>query len=188
MRDDRAMSKALLLIDVQNDYFPGGAHPLVEPEAAAAAAQRLLEDFRDRGAPVVHVQHVAEGPDATFMRPGTDGVEIHPLVAPEAGEPVIQKAAPNSFLGTSLERELRGHGIEELVVAGMMSSMCVDATVRAASDLGFTATVVHDACAATDLQFGGATIPGATVHAAFMAALDGNYAEVLSADEALRSS
>jgi nicotinamidase-related amidase len=188
MRDDRAMSKALLLIDLQNDYFPGGAHPLVEPEAAAAAAQRLLEDFRDRGAPVVHVQHVSEGPDATFMRPGSDGVEIHPLVAPEAGEPVIRKAAPNSFLGTSLERELRGHGIEELVVAGMMSSMCVDATVRAASDLGFTATVVHDACAAPDLQFGGATIPGATVHAAFMAALDGNYAEVVSADEALRSS
>ena len=179
------MSKALLLIDLQRDYFPGGAHPLVEPEAAVAAAQRLLEDFRDRGLPVIHVQHVSEEPDATFLRAGTDGVEFHPLVAPEAGESVIRKASPNGFAGTGLERELRGHGIEELVVAGMMSSMCVDATVRAAVDLGFAPTVVHDACAAPDLTFGGQTIPGATVHATFMAALAGGYGPVLSADEVL---
>jgi nicotinamidase-related amidase len=180
------MSKALLLIDIQRDYFPGGAHPLVAPEPAAEAAQRLLSDYRDRGAPVIHLQHVAGAPDATFMRPGTDGVEIHPLVAPAADEPVIQKAEPNGFVGTSLERELRGHGIEEIVVAGMMSSMCVDATVRAAVDLGFTATVVHDGCAAPDLEFNGERIPGATVHASFMAALNGSYAAVVSADQALK--
>ncbi|HMJ37577.1 MAG TPA: cysteine hydrolase family protein [Baekduia sp.] len=179
------MSKALLLIDIQRDYFPGGAHPLVGPEPAAEAARRLLADYRDRGEPVIHLQHISEGPDATFMRPGTDGVEIHPLVAPAGDEPVIQKQAPNGFVGTSLERELRGHGIDEIVVAGMMSSMCVDATVRAAVDLGFTATVVHDGCAAPDLRFGDETIPGATVHASFMAALDGMYADVVSADEAL---
>jgi nicotinamidase-related amidase len=182
------MSQALLLVDLQRDYFPGGAHPLVEPDAAVAAAARLLEDFRDRGAPVIHLQHVWDAPEATFMRPGTEGVEIHPLVAPESGEPVIQKAQPNGFSGTSLERELRGHGIEEILVAGMMSSMCVDSTVRAAVDHGFTVTVVHDACAAPDLEFVGETIPGAMVHAAFMAALAGSFATVVSADEALRSS
>jgi nicotinamidase-related amidase len=186
MRDDRPMPKALLLIDIQRDYFPGGAHPLVGPEPAAAAAARLLEHYRDRGEPVIHLQHVSDTPEATFMRPGTDGVEIHPLVAPSVDEPVIQKASPNGFRGTSLERELRGHGIEEIVVVGMMSSMCVDATVRAAVDLGFTATVVHDGCAAPDLEFGGQIIPGATVHASFMAALSGGYAEVVSAEEALK--
>jgi nicotinamidase-related amidase len=177
------MSRALLIIDIQNDYFPGGARPLVAPEAAAANAASVLAAFRDRGEPVVHLQHVWDAPDATFMRPGTEGVEIHPAVAPEAGETVITKAAPNGFAATALERELRGHGVEELVVTGMMSSMCVDATVRAAVDLGFTATVVHDACAAPDLEFGGQAIPGATVHGAFMAALGDGYATLVAAGE-----
>ncbi len=179
------MARGLLIVDIQRDYFPGGAHPLVEPEAAAEAAQRVLEAFRSGGEPVVHVQHVWDSPDATFMRPGTDGVEIHPAVAPADGEPVIEKAAPNSFVGTGLEDELRSRGIEELVVAGMMSSMCVDATVRAAVDLGFGATVVHDGCAAPDLAFGEIKVPGAAVHAAFMAALSDGYATVVSAKELL---
>ena len=85
------------------------------------------------------MQHVSGEPDATFMRPGTAGVEIHPLVAPQADEPVVQKANPNSFLDTELESMLRGLGVDSVVVCGMMTSMCVDATVRAAVDLGFEA-------------------------------------------------
>jgi nicotinamidase-related amidase len=177
------MSRALVIIDIQRDYFPGGAYPLVGPEVAAANAKRVLEAFRDNGEPIVHLQHVWDAPDATFMRPGTDGIEIHADVAPEDDETVLRKTEPNGFVGTALERELRGHGVEEVVVAGMMSSMCVDATVRAAVDLGFTATVVHDACAAPDLEFAGEAIPGATVHGAFMAALGDGYARLVRADE-----
>jgi nicotinamidase-related amidase len=172
--------RGLLVIDIQNDYFPGGALPLVGPEAAAAAARRALDGFRSRGEPIVHLQHVWDAPDATFMRPGTDGVEIHPLVAQREGEPVIRKAEPNGFLGTDLEARLRGEGIDELVVAGMMSSMCVDATVRAGADLGFGMTVIHDGCAAPDLEFGGTQVPGGAVHAAFMAALGSGYATLTS--------
>ncbi|HEX7299861.1 MAG TPA: cysteine hydrolase family protein [Solirubrobacteraceae bacterium] len=179
------MARGLVIIDIQRDYFPGGAHPLVQPEAAAAAAGRVLAAFRTAGEPVVHVQHISQAPDADFMRPGTDGVEIHPLVAPMGGEPVIEKGSPNGFVETGLEDELRSRGIDELVVAGMMSSMCVDATVRAAVDLGFTATVVHDGCAAPNLQFHGDEVPAASVHAAFMAALADGYATVVSADELL---
>jgi nicotinamidase-related amidase len=178
-----AMPRALLLIDIQRDYFPGGAYPLVGPEAAAAAAAHLLHRFREAGEPVVHLQHVWDAPEATFMRPGTEGVEIHPTVVPEEDETVLRKEQPNGFVGTALERELRGHGVEELVVAGMMSSMCVDATVRAAVDLGFTVTVVHDACAAPDLDFDGQAIPGGMVHGAFMAALGDGYATLTTADE-----
>jgi nicotinamidase-related amidase len=176
------MSRGLLIIDIQRDYFPGGAYPLVGPEAAAASARRVLDAFRSGGEPVLHLQHVWDAEDAAFMKPGTEGVEIHPDVAPTDGEPVIEKAEPNGFLGTGLEDELRGRGIDELVVAGMMSSMCVDATVRAAADLGFSVTVVHDACAAPDLEFAGTPIGGATVHAAFMAALADGYATVVDAD------
>jgi nicotinamidase-related amidase len=120
------------------------------------------------------------------MRPDTEGVEIHPLVAPVPGEPVIQKAHPNGFLDTDLDERIGALGIGELVVVGMMSSMCVDATVRAAVDKGVGTTVVHDGCAAPDLQFGGRTVPGDAVHAAFMAALSDGYAEVVGAAELLR--
>jgi nicotinamidase-related amidase len=180
-----AGSRALLIIDIQRDYFPGGAYPLVEPEAAAESARRVLEGFRESGDPVIHMKHVWDAPDAEFMRPGTEGVEIHPAVAPAEGELVLEKENPNSFRDTPLEDELRKLEPDDLVVAGMMSSMCVDATVRAAADLGFSPTVVHDACAAPDLDFNGVEVPGAAVHAAFMAALADGYAELTSAAELL---
>jgi nicotinamidase-related amidase len=177
--------RTLLIVDIQNDYFPGGAYPLVEPERAAAAARRALEAFRAAGDPVVHVQHVWDEPDAEFMRPGTTGVEIHPDVTPAAGETVITKESPNAFLGTALEEHLRSIGAEQLVVCGMMTSMCVDATARAASDLSFAVTVLEDACAAPDLEFGGVSVPAAQVGAAFLAALADSYGEVVSVEQLL---
>jgi nicotinamidase-related amidase len=177
------MPRGLLIIDIQRDYFPGGAYPLAGPEAAAASAARLLAAFRTAGEPVVHLQHVWDAPDAAFLRPGTDGVLPHPLVEPAAGELVLTKASPNGFIGTELAAELDARGIDALVVAGMMSSMCVDATTRAALDLDLDVTLVHDACAAPDLEFGGQTLPGGTVHAAFMAALGDAGATVVAAED-----
>lgn len=184
------MTRALIIIDIQQDYFAGGRHPLVGPDAAAAAAARLLAAWRERGLPVVHVQHVWDAPDAAFFQPGTPGVEIHPLVAPQGDEALVTKAFPNSFLETDLAERLDaiaratgGDGPVDLVVAGMMSSMCVDATVRAAADRGHAVTVAHDACAAPDLEFGGVAVPAAQVHAAFMAALGDSYAAVERTDE-----
>ena len=176
------MSRALLIVDIQNDYFPGGAYPLVDPEQAAAAAAHVLAAFRASGEPVLHMQHVWDAPDAAFMRPGTPGIEIHESVAPAAGEPVLQKTEPNSFLGTDLAERLEALGVEQLVVAGMMTSMCVDSTVRAAAERGLAVQLVHDACAAPDLEFGGAAIPGAQVHAAFVAALADGFAEPVASD------
>src|SRR5262249_45878321 len=178
-----ASPRTLLIIDIQRDYFPGGAYPLVAPEAAAAAARRVLDSFREAGDPVIHMKHVWDAPDAEFMRPGTEGIEIRPEVEPADGELVLEKTSPNSFVETPLEEELRRRDSDQLVVAGRMSSRCVDATVRAAADLGFSPTVVHDACAAPDLEFNGIDVPGAAVHAAFMAALADGYAEVTSAAE-----
>jgi nicotinamidase-related amidase len=180
-----ASSRTLLIIDIQRDYFPGGAYPLVEPEAAAASARKVLDAFRAAGDPVIHMKHVWDAPDAEFMRPGTEGIEIHTEVEPADGELVLEKTSPNAFVATQLEDELRKRSGDDLVVAGMMSSMCVDATVRAAADLGFSPTVVHDACAAPDLEFNGVKVPGTAVHAAFMAALADGYAEVTSAADLL---
>ncbi len=178
------MTRLLLLIDIQRDYFPGGRHPLVEPDAAADAARRLLVGLRTRGVPVIHLQHDA-GPGADFFDPATPGFAIDLRVEPGEGEPVLRKTKPNAFLGTGLEQRLRELDVDELVVAGMMTSMCVDATVRAASDLGFAVTVAHDACAAPDLAFGDAVVAGDVVHAAFLAALADGYAEVVAVDDLL---
>jgi nicotinamidase-related amidase len=174
------MTNGVLVIDIQQDYFPGGAHPLVEPEAAAEVARSVVDEARARGGRVLHMQHVSTGADATFVVPGTPGVEIHPLLAPADGEEVIVKHAPNSFVGTGLADTLAGHGIDDLTIVGMMSSMCVDATTRAALDLGLSVTVVENGCAAPDLTFQQTTVPGRTVHAAFMAALGGAGASVVS--------
>ncbi|MCY7289981.1 MAG: cysteine hydrolase [Cryobacterium sp.] len=180
------MTRALLVIDIQRDYFPGGSFPLADPEAAAASARLVLDAFRASGESIVHIFHVDTDPAATFFRPGTSGSDFHPLVAPLSGEIVLEKHEPNSFIGTGLADVVADAGVDELVIVGMMSSMCVDSTTRAACERGFTVTVVHDACAAPDLTFGGTTIPGATVHAAFMAALHGSFATVISSDELLR--
>jgi nicotinamidase-related amidase len=175
------MPRALVIIDIQQDYFEGGAYPLVGSEAAAEVASSVLASARGAGERVIHVQHVAGDPDATFFRPGTPGVDIHPLVAPEGDEPVVVKGEPNAFIGTTLAQQLEG--IDQITIVGMMSSMCVDATTRQAVDLGLDVTVIHDACAAPDLEFDGVLVPGAAVHTAFMAALRDAGARVVAGAE-----
>jgi nicotinamidase-related amidase len=175
------MSRALLLIDIQRDYFPGGRHPLVGSDRAADAASQVLAAFRAGREPVVHVQHSWDEPDAAYLKPGTPGFAHDDRVAPADDEPVVTKQSPNAFVGTDLEQRLRSSAIDHLVVAGMMTSMCVDATVRAAVDLGFGVTVIADACAAGDLEHAGVSVPGEQVHAAFIAALADGYAEVIRA-------
>lgn len=176
------MSSALLLIDIQNDYFPGGRMELESSVEAGARAAELLAAFRRAGRPVIHIRHLSLQPGATFFLPATPGAEIHACVAPQGDEPVVEKHFPNSFRETTLLAALREKGIDakggELVIAGMMTHMCVDATVRAAFDLGFRCRVASDACATRALAFNGVAVPAAHVQGAFLAALQGIYATV----------
>ena len=177
------MKPALIIIDIQNDYFPGGKMELEGSIDASLQAAKLLDAFRAKGLPLVHIQHVSNRPGASFFLPDTEGVKIHANVAPRAGETVMQKNFPNSFRGTGLLEHLRALGADHLVIAGMMTHMCVDATTRAAFDLGFSCALAHDACATRALAFGEQRVPAAQVHAAFVAALAGLYAKVQSAAE-----
>jgi nicotinamidase-related amidase len=176
---------ALLLIDIQNDYFPGGRMELVGAQAAASSARTLLEHFRKAGLPVIHVRHEETDAGATFFRAGTPGADIQESVKPLPGEVVITKHFPNAFLQTPLAERLKSLGIKRLVVAGMMTHMCVDASVRAAADQDFECLLASDGCATRNLKWGGETIPAASVQASFLAALGGAYARVLSAQEIL---
>jgi nicotinamidase-related amidase len=177
------MTKALVLVDIQNDYFPGGKMELADTARFVKNAADLLSQCRTKAIAIFHIQHISTRPGATFFLPQTAGIEHHPAVAPLPGEIVIQKNYPNSFRQTTLLEELKSGGITELIICGAMSHMCIDATTRAAFDLGFSCTVVEDACTTRDLQFKDMTIEAAKVHAAFMVALGYVYAKVVSINQ-----
>jgi nicotinamidase-related amidase len=177
----------LILVDLQNDYFPGGAMELAGIEEAAANARILLTEFRKTKSLVIHIQHISARPGATFFLPETDGAKINQKVTPQGDEVVIIKNYPNSFRGTSLLEILKEEKTSHLVICGAMSHMCIDATTRAAFDLGFNCIVAEDACATKDLSFKGKTIKASEVHSSFMAALSAPYAKVISTREIFES-
>jgi nicotinamidase-related amidase len=175
---------ALLIVDIQNDYFPGGKSELEGSVDAALRAGELLALFRRLKLPVVHVQHVSNRPGATFFLLDTDGVRIHESVRPIEGELVLQKHYPNAFRDKQLLVQLGLLHVARLVICGMMTHMCVDATVRAAFDYKFECVVAGDACATKALVHRGRTVEASDVQTAFLAALNGTYAKVMSSSEA----
>jgi nicotinamidase-related amidase len=183
MCSSQPVNTALLLIDIQNDYFPGGKNELKGSLEASRQAGRLLSYFRQARLLPIFIQHIATRPGAKTFLPGTPGAEIHPSVQPLPGETVFQKHYPNSFRETGLLECLRQEQITRLVISGMMTHMCVESTARAAFDLGFECLTAADACATKDLLFAGQTIPAEMVHHAFLAGLQGTYGKVLRVDE-----
>jgi nicotinamidase-related amidase len=173
---------ALIIVDMQNDYFPDGKWTLNGVEAAAENVAKVLADFRERQQPVIHVRHEFASSDAPFFVPGTDGANIRASLAPADGEFQVLKHEVNSFKGTELQALLQREQITHLVIAGAMSHICIDAITRAASDLGYANVVLHDACATREAEFNGVKVPAEHVHAAFMAGLAFAYAEVITTE------
>ena len=171
-------SKALVVVDIQNDYFPGGKMELVGSTEAAAVAALVKADFKAQGLPVFMIQHVSKSPTASFFLPETHGVEIHESVKLADTDRLIVKHFPNSFRETELLNELRSAQVTELTIVGMMTHMCIDTTTRAASDLGFKVTVIGNACATRNLEHDGIGVAAKEVQAAYLAALDGSFATV----------
>lgn len=172
---------ALILVDIQNDYFPSVSDskmPLPAMDNASRHAANILAAARKGGVKIIHVKHVMASDSAPFFHPGTLGAEIHDSVAPQSGETIVEKTRPNSFVGTGLQDLLREATIEHLIVCGAMSQMCIDATVRGGVDLGFKVTLAHDACAAANVTHNGTSVPSEMVHAAIMAPLAASYANV----------
>ncbi len=173
---------ALVIIDIQNFYFEGGKVPLTGSVEASLQAKKLLEAFRAKKGPVIHVKHVPANPAGLENDPA---YAIHPNVAPAEGEKVIVKRYANAFRETELRDYLKQRGLQHLVICGMQTQMCVEAATRAAADFGFTVIVAHDACATRPLNFNGVDIPAAQVHAAALATMNGTYAKVLKTDDVL---
>lgn len=181
------MNKALIIIGIQEDYFKEGACELTNSLDISLKAKKLMDFFRTNSLPIFHIQHSnAIRPEATSLLPETRGINIHKNVEPIMGEIVIEKNFPNSFLQTNLESSLENLNIQELVLCGMMTHLCIDATTRAAFDLGFNCMLAHDACTSKDMNFQDNTVKHKDVHNAFISALAG-YAELLSADEIVQT-
>lgn len=167
----------LILIDIQNDYFPGGKYELMESEKASLNAKELLEEFRRKSLPIIHVRHESLRPEGSFFLPNTTGAGIHSKVAPRDGETVILKHRPSSFMGTNFETELRDRGIEHLVIVGMQTDCCVRATSLDALKFGFEVTIIEDAVAAR----------GVEAHQAALKEMRENQARVIKTKDLINS-
>jgi len=174
---------ALIIIDIQYDYFEGGKNPLEGSYRACLKAKELLNFFRQKYWYVVHVRHVAAKAGATMLLGETRGSEIHHELKPLATEKIITKHFPNSIKQTDLLDYLRELGTERIVVCGMMTHMCVDSTVRTAKEHGFDCTVIYDACATKKLQINDSILDAKTVHDSFMAAMKSYFAHIRTVDE-----
>lgn len=166
-------SKALLVIDIQDFYFPGGKMALTEPEKAAGNAALLLARFREKKLPVIHIRHNSE-----------PGGKINEIVKPLETEKIIRKNEINSFKGTGLNDYLKNLSVDTLVICGMQTHMCVEAAVRAGADLGYKVILVHDACTTRDLIWENKTVKAQDVHLSTLVTLK-NYAVLKSTAEYL---
>ncbi|MGE8553412.1 MAG: cysteine hydrolase family protein [Chryseobacterium jejuense] len=180
---------ALLIIDVQNDYFLGGKMTLEGAEQAGKNTQQVLEYFRKNNLPVIHIRHISTNEGATFFLPGTLGAEIHSLVSPLPNEKVIEKHFPNSFRETELLSYLQSKNIKNLVIAGMMTDVCVESTTRAAFDFGFNNVIIGDATATRDRELNGQIIKASEIQRSFLAgisALGGLYTNIVNTQDFLK--
>ncbi len=160
---------ALLIVDIQDFYFPGDGPGLVNAEGAALKAKEILEIFREKKQLVVHVRHKA-----------SRGFEINKNVEPLSTEKVITKTEVNSFKGTDLLEYLKKNDISRLIIIGMQTQMCVEAAVRAGHDLGFECVLIQDACATRDLKFADKIVKAEDVQTGTLATfIDGGYAKVI---------
>ncbi len=173
---------AVLLVDFQKEYY-SGALPIPDGEAAVANAAEVV-NWADRvGAQVVHVHHVAPSAKSPLFTPGTERIEPHTKVQPKTHHHRITKTLPSSFVGTGLDAWLKEHGIDTLVICGLMTHMCVDSTARDAVSLGYKPIVVSDACATRDLPgIDGEPLPARALQRASLTALSDRFADILDKD------
>ena len=164
------MKNALLVIDVQNDYFQDGKMELVNSNLALERINKLEEHFLQRNRPIIYIKHINPS-SSSFFQENTIGVELHNDLKIQETSLVIEKKFPNSFLETNLQKLLKQYDIEQLVITGMMTHMCIDSTTRAAKELGYKITLVADATATRNLQYNNRIVKAIDVQTAFLSAL-----------------
>ena len=179
------MKEALIIIDVQNDYFQDGKMELRNPSEALGNIKKLLAEFRNEKKEIIFIKHISVREEAGFFLKDTVGAEIHNEILPSDSEKIVIKNYPNSFFNTELDQYLKEKGVGSLIITGMMTHMCVDSTTRAAKDLGYKCTVIKDTCATRDFIFEEKLVTAEEIQKSFMTALGYYYADILSCEEYL---
>ena len=171
------MKKALLVIDLQNDYFPGGKFPLWNTDVVLTNIEQAIKAARAKGIPVIQIQHIANPMMgiAPFFNKGTDGAKIHPrvlLAAPDA--PIVVKKYADSFVGTKLEETLSSLGVDELLVCGMMTQNCVTHTAISKSAEKYKVSILPDCCTTVDEMIHNIALHAVSTRVSLVPARDAN--------------
>ena len=172
------MKNALIVVDIQNDYYIGGKNELTDIKEALENIVQLINKAHKVGEEVIFIQHIAKK-DAPFFAEGSEGAELHKYLPIQSQDSIVVKHYPNSFRETNLHQLLQDKNISNLTICGAMTHMCIDTTVRAAFDLGYKITLVGNACATKDLNYNGKVIEAKYVQTSFLAALNGTFCEIV---------
>jgi nicotinamidase-related amidase len=174
--------RALLVIDVQNEYFTGKL-PITYPAGSLANVLCAMDAARAHGVPVVAIQHASPQADATVFRKGSRGWELHAEVASRPHDVLIHKSLPGSFTGTNLEMWLRERGIGTVVIAGYMTQMCCDTTARQAIHLGFGAEFLSDGTGTLAVKNAAGVVSDEELHRAILVTQQMRFSRVMTTDE-----
>jgi nicotinamidase-related amidase len=183
MADDT--SRALLVIDVQNEYFTGKL-PVKHPANSLINILRAMDAAKNAGVPVIVVQHTAPQPDSSVFRKGTPEWELLPEVAGRPHDLLLQKNLPGSFTGTELEPWLRQQGVGTVVISGYMTQMCCDTTARQACHLGFGVEFLSDATGTLDFKNEAGAVSAEELHRATLVTQQMRFSRVLPTQEWLK--
>ena len=174
--------RALLVIDVQNEYFTGKL-PITYPAGSLANVLSAMDAARDHGMPVVTIQHTSPQPDAAVFRKGSKEWELHADVAARPHDVLIHKSLPGSFTGTELETWLRERGVETLVIAGYMTQMCCDATARQAMHRGFGVEFLSDGTGTLAVKNAAGEVSDEELHRAILVTQQMRFSNVMKTDD-----
>lgn len=175
------MERALLVIDVQNEYFTG-ALPITHPAGHLETILRVMDASAGK-VPTVVIQHHFPQPGKPFFQRGSDGWQLHPDVAKRPRDLLVEKTLPGSFTGTPLEDWLRERGIKTVAIAGYMTHMCCDTTARQAVHCGFAVEFLRDATGTLALSNAAGQVTAEELHRSILCAQQMLLSEVVAADD-----
>jgi len=148
----KSENMALIVIDIQKDYFPAGLNEMSGSEKAVIKAKNVIDYFRKKGIEVILIKHISESADAKYFKPDTIGIEFHPLAVPAANEKIIIKHKVSSYQDTDLQKYLESKKIKKLVIIGMQTNVCITKAAEESVKLGYKVFIIKDACAAKSAE------------------------------------
>jgi nicotinamidase-related amidase len=176
------MKRALLVIDVQNEYFTGKL-PVSYPPDTLPRILAAMDAATAKNVPVVVIQHSSPQPNAPTFRKGSPEWELHPEITARPHDALIEKNLPGSFTGTNLEEWLKENGVDTLVIAGYMTQMCCDTTARQALHLGYSVEFLADATGTLDIKNAAGSVTAEELHRAILVTQQMRFSKVMSTDD-----